>query len=262
MTTTSARGTASSMRSDVRISSTGSVPSGRAAYADDVRVERARSLRDLAPDRAEADDEPRRAPHLAERHVLPDARRALFGETLRLLKRREYCLHHVLGDRHGGHVCTRQTPAPLEVCPKCGCFDARGRGLQPRELRRVEHDLHAGLDRAVEDVVGDEHDVGRAVVGNRAVGQQPHEGGVRRGGPQLVAVVAENGFADENAHQLLELIARHTRSAVNGMSRWRTPRCDSASTTAFCTAGVEPMVPDSPMPLAPSGLRGVGVSIG
>ena len=45
------------------------------------------------------------------------------------------------------------------------------------------------------------------------------------------------------------------------MSMWRTPRCDSASTTAFCTAGVEPIVPDSPMPFAPSGLSGVGVSV-
>jgi hypothetical protein len=62
---------------------------------------------------------------------------------------------------------------------------------------------------------------GAPVVGNRAVGQQPHEGGVRCRGPQVVAVVAQNGLADENAHQLLELIARHTRSAVNGMSRWR-----------------------------------------
>ena len=31
--------------------------------------------------------------------------------------------------------------------------------------------------------------------------------------------------------------------------------------TAFCTAGVDPMVPDSPMPLAPSSLIGVGVSM-
>jgi hypothetical protein len=45
------------------------------------------------------------------------------------------------------------------------------------------------------------------------------------------------------------------------MSMWRTPRGARASTTALCTAGVEPMVPDSPMPLAPSGLRGVGVSV-
>ena len=31
--------------------------------------------------------------------------------------------------------------------------------------------------------------------------------------------------------------------------------------TALCTAGVEPIVPDSPIPFAPSGLTGVGVSI-
>src|SRR5581483_2975074 len=56
-------------------------------------------------------------------------------------------------------------------------------------------------------------------------------------------------------------IAAHTRSGVAGMSMWRTPRCATASTTAFCTAGVEPMVPASPMPLTPSGLRSVGVSL-
>ena len=42
---------------------------------------------------------------------------------------------------------------------------------------------------------------------------------------------------------------------------WRTPRWASASITAFCTAGVEPIVLASPMPLAPSGLSGVGVSV-
>ena len=56
-------------------------------------------------------------------------------------------------------------------------------------------------------------------------------------------------------------IAAHTRSGVHGMSMCRTPRCASASTTALCTAGVEPIVPDSPMPFAPSGLRGDGVSV-
>ena len=45
------------------------------------------------------------------------------------------------------------------------------------------------------------------------------------------------------------------------MSMWRTPRWLSASTTAFCTAGVEPMVADSPIPLAPIGFMGVGVSV-
>ena len=56
-------------------------------------------------------------------------------------------------------------------------------------------------------------------------------------------------------------MARHTRSGVHGMSMWRTPRWLSASTTAFCTAGVLPTVADSPMPLAPSGLSGDGVSV-
>ena len=45
------------------------------------------------------------------------------------------------------------------------------------------------------------------------------------------------------------------------MSRWLIPRWLTASTTAFCTAGVEPIVADSPMPFAPSGLSGVGVSV-
>ena len=31
--------------------------------------------------------------------------------------------------------------------------------------------------------------------------------------------------------------------------------------TAFCTAGVDPIVPDSPTPLAPSGLCGLGVTV-
>ncbi len=56
-------------------------------------------------------------------------------------------------------------------------------------------------------------------------------------------------------------IARHTRSGVQGMSTWRTPRWARASTTALWTDGVEPIVPDSPMPLAPSGFRDVGVSV-
>src|SRR5262249_46204299 len=41
--------------------------------------------------------------------------------------------------------------------------------------------------------------------------------------------------------------ARQTRSPFAGMSTWRTPRCESASTTAFWTAGVAPIVPDSPI---------------
>ncbi len=55
--------------------------------------------------------------------------------------------------------------------------------------------------------------------------------------------------------------ARHTRSGVHGRSTCRTPSGRSASTTAFCTAGVDPTVADSPMPFAPSGFSGVGVSV-
>ena len=53
-------------------------------------------------------------------------------------------------------------------------------------------------------------------------------------------------------------MARQTRSGVKGGSRWRMPYGASASTTAFHTAAVEPVVPDSPIPLAPSGFLGVG----
>ena len=56
-------------------------------------------------------------------------------------------------------------------------------------------------------------------------------------------------------------MAAQTRSAVQGMSMCFTPRCETASTTALWIAGVEPIVPDSPMPLAPSGLRGLSVSV-
>ena len=56
-------------------------------------------------------------------------------------------------------------------------------------------------------------------------------------------------------------MADHTRSAVHGMSMCVTPRWRTASITALWIAGVDPIVPDSPMPLAPSGLRGLGVSV-
>jgi hypothetical protein len=56
-------------------------------------------------------------------------------------------------------------------------------------------------------------------------------------------------------------MARQTRSAVQDMSMCVTPRWRTASTTAFWIAGVEPMVPDSPMPFAPRGLRGLSVCV-
>ena len=45
------------------------------------------------------------------------------------------------------------------------------------------------------------------------------------------------------------------------MSMCVIPRWETASTTALWIAGVDPIVPDSPMPLAPSGLRGLSVSV-
>src|SRR2546425_1029536 len=43
------------------------------------------------------------------------------------------------------------------------------------------------------------------------------------------------------------------------MSRWRTPNGESASTTALTMAGGIPIVPASPIPLAPRGLRSDGL---
>ena len=57
-------------------------------------------------------------------------------------------------------------------------------------------------------------------------------------------------------------MARQTRSGLIGMSMWRTPRWESASMTAFCTAGPAPMVPPSPTPFALNGFRSVGVTSG
>src|SRR5690606_26177158 len=47
---------------------------------------------------------------------------------------------------------------------------------------------------------------------------------------------------------------------VRGMSRWVTPKGESASRTAFTMAAGTPIVPASPTPLAPRGLVGEGVS--
>src|SRR5262245_60867354 len=56
-------------------------------------------------------------------------------------------------------------------------------------------------------------------------------------------------------------IARHSRSGVAGISMWRMPRCESASTSALATAGMAPTQPASPAPLTPSGLVRVGTGL-
>ena len=72
----------------------------------------------------------------------------------------------------------------------------------------------------------------------------------RRDGRARVGLTAPGSVA----HPAADRSSCQTRWGEAGMSMCRTPRCASASTIAFCTAGVEPMVPASPMPLAPSGL--------
>src|SRR5205823_14722056 len=139
---------------------------------------------------------------------------------------------------------------PHLPCPGALCLlglrlehDQRGLAL-PREDGQVVA-LHAPVVGEVEDVVGRADD-------ERVELALDHQ----RAHPLELRVVARP------RHARADWIARQTFSPFAGMSTWRTPRCDSASTTAFCTAGVAPIVPDSPMPFAPSSLSGVGVSIG
>src|SRR5262249_26320905 len=54
---------------------------------------------------------------------------------------------------------------------------------------------------------------------------------------------------------------RQTFSERIGISMFVTPNGASASTTAFTTAGVEPIVPASPTPLTPRGFTGDGVTV-
>src|SRR5262249_29394822 len=55
--------------------------------------------------------------------------------------------------------------------------------------------------------------------------------------------------------------ARQSRSGVAGISMCRTPRCESASTSAWPTGGLAPTQPASPAPLTPSGLVPVGTGL-
>ena len=71
--------------------------------------------------------------------------------------------------------------------------------------------------------------------------------------PHHVSLLARHAQSDNpgGTYWPASWIARQTRIGVTGMSTWRTPRRFRASTTAFCTAGVEPIVPASPMPFTP-----------
>ncbi len=72
---------------------------------------------------------------------------------------------------------------------------------------------------------------------------------------------AGSRFPVASASSAQSCIARQTFSGVSGVSRCSTPKGRSASITALTTAGVEPMVAASPIPLTPSGLTWVGVTV-
>src|SRR5205814_6777371 len=66
---------------------------------------------------------------------------------------------------------------------------------------------------------------------------------------------------DHRRPSLAARIARQIFSDPKGMSRCLTPSGESASMTALTAAGVEPMVPASPIPLTPSGFVFVSVTV-
>ena len=90
---------------------------------------------------------------------------------------------------------------------------------------------------------------------------RPHHGGLDEGLPGA----GQLGGGVGNGHQIggvgRPCMASHTRAGVHGMSMCVTPKGASASTTALTTAGGEPTVADSPMPFAPIGWCGDGVTV-
>src|ERR1700757_119210 len=180
----------------------------------------------------------------------------------------------LLEKRHDGHTHARRAEAALQAV--LGVERAlhrvhlavRGQALQRGDLvpaglggehRAGLHGLAVEQHCAGPAGSGVAADVGCGEIGH--VAQEVHE-------EQAVLdvrgdVLAVDGQVD--LHWLLafraSLIAVHTRCGVAGMSMCLTPRWDTASTTAFWTAGVEPIVPASPMPFTPSGFRSVGVSL-
>src|SRR2546430_132395 len=68
-------------------------------------------------------------------------------------------------------------------------------------------------------------------------------------------------FECRRYHDRPPWMIRHSFSGRSIMSTCLTPNSLSASTTAATTLGVEPSVPASPTPFAPSGFTGVGVTV-
>src|SRR5262249_19327829 len=88
-----------------------------------------------------------------------------------------------------------------------------------------------------------------------------------------IAVFLKKGdsFTKRSCNFVFEILSNHDAflplrifqifSARTGMSMCVTPNGARASTMAFTTAGVEPIVPASPTPLIPIGFTGDGVTV-
>src|SRR5207237_7886009 len=95
---------------------------------------------------------------------------------------------------------------------------------------------------------------------SRAIGDQVQRL-LQRGGRGVFEFVRDHARPPSLALGLALRISFQTFSGVNGISMWRTPKGESASTTEFTTAGEQPIVPASPTPFTPSGFTGEGVSV-
>ncbi len=126
--------------------------------------------------------------------------------------------------------------------------------------RRTEDSAHTPPTKPSMRPVG-QHDrrVARAHAGGApgADDGREHERGPL--GQQALDVDGE--VALNHLTQSFPCIASHTRPGVQGMSMCITPNGSRASHTALTIAGGEPTVADSPIPLAPKGWWGDGVTV-
>ena len=161
----------------------------------------------------------------------------------------------------GTHRVRNRAYAPLALAK--GAVEAAVRflavELAPREIT-VNAVAPGPTDTEAFEAMGDEG-LRERLVGRDADG--PHGRARRRGAADRVAVLAGGRLGDRPADLLGRRLpaglnsARQSFSGVNGGSTQRPP---SAAVTALAIAAGVPIVPASPIPLAPSGFSGDGDS--
>src|SRR5262249_38645219 len=136
----------------------------------------------------------------------------------------------------------------------------------------ARHDIGGGRSLGdVEITVAQEAPVARAGIHVREDGEVDaveRDGALLKGAHDLVVATGKRernllrhiALYERGRALLADGIARHSRSGVAGISKWRMPSGASASFTAFMIAGNAPTVPASPAPLTPSGFILVGTS--